>query len=74
MMPDMNFPRCQPGLFVTPNKRYLYAFGGEDNSFERLDLKFENEWEKLKIKLPLKVAEEIGFVFYPLWNHHLETK
>ena len=50
-MSSMNYARDRPGLFVSQNNNYLYAFGGEHDSFERY--LFENDrWTILDVRLP----------------------
>lgn len=38
-MPHMNQPRKGTGNFKTQDKKWLYVFGGENDDFERLDIK-----------------------------------
>jgi hypothetical protein len=44
-MPDMNAARFAPGLFVSSDANVLYAFGGQENSVERIVLsKPDAQW------------------------------
>ena len=35
-MPDMNFKRVKPGTYITPDHKFLYAFGGKNNTIEKI--------------------------------------
>ena len=55
-MPSMIKNRCHPGVFISHDKNYLYAFGGEESTIERLELNhridsdiMNSEWELLKV-------------------------
>ena len=43
--PKMCQKRYQPGTFISPDGKYLYAFGGDSSSVERIDLQPQNEKE-----------------------------
>ena len=44
-MPGMNAARFAPGLFVSSDANVLYAFGGQENSVERIVLsKPDAQW------------------------------
>jgi len=68
-MPDMNKERFGPGLFVSSDGNVLYAFGGQENSVERLKLSNgEAQWQELDVELPDQIAGKYGFTILPSWK------
>ena len=49
-LPDMQVPRLAPGLFITQDDQYLYAYLGQQRSAERLSLTDPSaRWEYLDV-------------------------
>ena len=62
--------RYFPGVFQTINRSKLYAFGGEHDSIERLDLKEpDNIWSDINIKLPSQISTKNNFIMLPIWKY-----
>ena len=48
--------RYQPGTFITTDNKYLYAFGGDSSSVERIDQKAnDRKWELLWTNFRTKI-------------------
>ena len=68
-MPNMVKERFGPGLFISSDGNVLYAFGGQENSVERLKLnKAEAKWQELEVELPDSIATKYGFAILPAWK------
>ena len=79
-MPSMHHERNFPGVFLSKNERYLYAFGGENETIERLDLtikpddytsRFMTYWDIVDVKLPSQLKSKCGFTMMPVWKHFM---
>ena len=69
-MPFMKFKREGPGVIMSKDAKYLYAFGGRQNNVERLDLTdYYGEWKELIINLPSNMAQRGGFTMFPMWTY-----
>jgi hypothetical protein len=68
-MPNMKKERFGPGVFASSIGNVLYAFGGQENSVERILLDKEGaEWTELEVELPDQIANKYGFSILPAWN------
>jgi len=68
-MPNLNAARFAPGLFVSSDANVLYAFGGQENSVERIVLsKPDAQWQLLDVELPDDIANKYGFACLPSWK------
>jgi hypothetical protein len=47
----------------------LYAFGGQENSVERIKLSnADAQWQELDVELPDQIANKYGFAILPTWK------
>ena len=68
-MPNMNRERFGPGLFVSSDANVLYAFGGQQDSVERIVLSNSDaQWQELDVVLPDEIASKYGFAILPSWK------
>lgn len=46
----MRSPRLNPGTFITNDKQFLYAFGGQCQTIERYHI--GTGWEEIRARVP----------------------
>ena len=54
VLPDMKHPRYSPGVFMSKDKKFVYVFGGQHGSIERIetqDHKFA-VWQEIQLNFP----------------------
>ena len=63
-LPLLNEKRKFCGSFVSQNKDFLYVFGSENKSIERISLKKEKfqDWEIVPSRFPIQIRFKSGFV------------
>ena len=58
----MTFPRQNAGVLLSQDEKTIYAYGGDQNSIEKLNLGIEgHQWQKVS---DLRMHESNGFKFY----------
>jgi hypothetical protein len=63
-MAPMIQARFGPGLFMFDN--VLYAFGGQHNSIERIQMDATGpQWQQLAVELPEEIETKYGFSILP---------
>ena len=68
-MSSMNKERFGPGLFDSRDGNVLYAFGGQQDSVERIVLnKRDAQWQELDVTLPDEISGKYGFSIVPSWK------
>ena len=65
-MPNMLFKRVKPGSFVTSDQKFLYVFGGKNNTIERIEIKEDSFWEIVSdTLLPYEFSKSYGHAIIP---------
>lgn len=66
----MNAERLAPGIFVTADDSFLYAFLGQEPTCERLNLQVASaHWEYVDVSFPDSISSKYGFTALPIWKH-----
>ena len=66
----MQVARLAPGIFLTQENDFLYAYLGQQRSCERLSLTQDGaQWEYLNVQFPDQIGSKYGFSTLAVWNH-----